>query len=263
MTHTRTHSPHIGIFDSGVGGLSVLRSLCTELPGCRLTYLADNRHLPYGDKSAEWLNARSAQLTAHLLAQCAELILVACNTATTHTIASLRSRWPHVPFVGVEPGVKPAAQSSVKRRIAVLATPATIASARLRELVAVHAGDAEVLLLPCPGLAAAIEDADEAAVARLVDDACATLLKADVDTVVLGCTHYPLVLDRFAHRLGPGVRLVDTAEAIARRVRSLLTPWSPGTCTEICAIASGPAEPVERALQRWIGESIPVHTWPG
>lgn len=263
MTRPSEHAPHVGIFDSGVGGLSVLRSLRHALPGCTLTYLADNRNLPYGDKSAAWLNARCIELTAHLLARGADLILVACNTATTHTIASLRARWPDIPFVGVEPGVKPAALSSARRRIAVMATPATVASRRLRELVDSHAGDVQVRLLPCPGLAQAIEEGDEASLTRLIEQTCSEVRAADVDTVVLGCTHYPLVAERLSGQLGPEVRLVDTAEAIARRVRSLLGSRLGNGPASVHVVASGPTAPVAAAVQRWMGESIGVEPWAG
>lgn len=244
--------PHVGIFDSGVGGFSVLRTLHATMPGCRLTYVADNKFLPYGDKSPAWLQARSAELTQYLLDAGAQLILVACNTATTHTIASLRERWPAIPFVGIEPGIKPAVKLSRNHRVGVMATPATLASARLQDLVSQHAGDTHVLLLPCPGLAAAIEAADDDELARQVAGACATLRAHDVDTVVLGCTHYPLIADRLAEGLGPGILLVDTAEAVARRVRALLPAPTEATPAPIDIACTGALSPIAQALRRWI-----------
>lgn len=252
MHATNPAPPHVGIFDSGVGGFSVLRTLHATMPGCRLTYLADNRYLPYGDKSPAWLQARCAELTQYLLDAGANLILVACNTATTHTIDSLRRRWPGIPFVGIEPGVKPAVKLSRNRRVGVMATPATLASARLQDLVRHHAGDAHVLLLPCPGLATAIEAADDAELAGQVADACSTLRTDEVDTVVLGCTHYPLIADRLSEGLGPGVLLVDTAEAVARRVRSLLPASDDATPAPLLVVATGPLPPIAQALRRWI-----------
>jgi glutamate racemase len=253
---TTTRTPHVGIFDSGVGGLSVLRSLRAALPGAKLSYVADNRHLPYGDKSPDWLIARCGLLTEHLLDSGANLILVACNTATTHTISALRTRWPHLPFVGIEPGIKPAVHASRTRRIGVMATPATLRSIRLRDLVALHAADCHVHLLPCPGLASAIEEADEACLTQLVDESCTALLAERVDTVVLGCTHYPLIADHLAARLGPEVMLIDTAEAVAKRTRTLLPELAQDSLTSITAIATGPTAPIERALRRWIGEPV-------
>ena len=256
---TNTAAPHLGIFDSGVGGLSVLRSVRAALPGARLSYVADNQHLPYGDKSADWLVTRCSALTEHLLDTGADLILLACNTATTHTISALRARWPQLAFVGVEPGIKPAARLSRTKRIGVMATPATLRSMRLRELVALHAADCHVYLLPCPGLATAIEEADDSRLAPLIDATCSALLAERVDTVVLGCTHYPLIALELAAQLGPDVALVDTAEAVAKRTRTLLPPMDHGSATAITAIATGPAAPVARALQRWIGEPVALH----
>lgn len=256
MNSVTAGSPHVGIFDSGVGGLSVLRSVRAALPGVPLSYLADNRHLPYGDKPLDWLTARCATLTAQLLDAGATLILVACNTATTQTIAALRARWPSVAFVGIEPGIKPAVAVSRNRRIGVMATPATVSSVRLKQLIERHAGNCHVAPLPCPGLATAIEAADDAEVSRLLDSACYALQSENVDTVVLGCTHYPLIADRLAARLGPHVQLVDTAEAVSRRVRSLLPTVTAERATAITVIMTGEAAPIERALRRWIREPV-------
>lgn len=256
MIGSTNATPHIGIFDSGVGGLSVLRSVRAALPGARLSYVADNQHLPYGDKSPDWLIARCSSLTEQLLRTGTDLILVACNTATTHTIAALRARWPELPFVGIEPGIKPAVQVSRSKRIGVMATPATLRSMRLQELVALHAADCHVQLLPCPGLASAIEEADDARLAPLIDSACTALLDERVDTVVLGCTHYPLIAGQLTARLGPEVTLIDTADAVAKRTLSLL-PRTDGACSKpIAAIATGSMAPIERALRRWIGEPV-------
>jgi glutamate racemase len=250
--------PLIGVFDSGCGGLSILRSLRRDLPGVPMRYLADNRHLPYGDKSRAWLEARAQQLTQFLLDGGASLILIACNTATTHTIAALRARWPLVPFVGVEPGIKPAVASSRHQRIAVLATSATLASARLDELVRHHGAEATILRQPCPGLADAIDRGDDEAIDARLDEACTALHGARVDTVVLGCTHYPLIADRVAARLGASVALVDTADAVSRRVASLLG------CDElrldrpraIDLLATGDPDVLMRAARRWIDPAL-------
>lgn len=254
-------SPHIGVFDSGIGGLSVLRRLRREMPQCTVSYIADNRHLPYGAKPPAWLVERCNALTQHLLERGANLVLVACNTATTHTIAELRARWPGVPFVGVEPGVKPAIATSRRGRVAVIATEATLQSARLRSLIDEHGRRAELRLQPCPGLADAVDAGDDAAIDALVDEACAELVAADVDTVVLGCTHYPLVAERFARRLGPDVVLIDTADAVCRRVRALLPVASDAPALSRGALsieATGPVEGVQHAVERWLGEAVQV-----
>jgi glutamate racemase len=227
----------IGVFDSGVGGLSVLRALHARLPQVPLHYIADSAFAPYGDRTVDDVVQRSRRITAHLLSQGAQMIVVACNTATTAAIQSLRNEWPQLDFVGVEPGVKPAALMSRNGRIGVLATQRTIASERLRQLVERHASGCEVLLQPCPGLVDAIERADDDAVQGLLDRYCRPLQQAQVDTVVLGCTHYPFVADRIQAILGADVHLVDTAHAVAHRAAQL---W-PATREPAPPLAGQPA----------------------
>ena len=301
-----TVAPHIGLFDSGIGGLSVLRALRRQLPAARCSYIADTACTPWGDRSADWVVARCAQLSAWLIEPRGakpgdagvDLVLVACNTATTQAIAALRLRWPQVPFVGVEPGIKPAVAASRKRRVAVMATSGTLGSARLHQLVDQHAAaGTRVLQLPCPGLVEAIErlashgnaadgrddrhddrqngrqtDA-AAALAAQLDRIAATLRSADVDTVVLGCTHYPLVADALQQRLGPGVQLIDTADAVVRRVVSLLAAGNAGRraghdgsgCSNgsngggpLRLLATGDTATLQRAAQRWLASGLVV-----
>ena len=300
----RSAAPHIGLFDSGIGGLSVLRALRRQLPTARCSYIADTAYTPWGDRPADWVVARCAQLSAWLIEQqgakpgdaSADLVLVACNTATTQAIAALRLRWPGLPFVGVEPGIKPAVAASHKRRVAVLATSGTLGSARLRQLVDQHAAEGtRVLQLPCPGLVEAIErvagrsgaaaghddkpDEDAAALAAQLDTIAATLRDADVDTVVLGCTHYPLVADALQQRLGPGVQLIDTADAVVRRVVSLLAAGNAGRRAGLDGrsngsnsssnsssngggplrlLATGDTTTLQRAAQRWLASGLVV-----
>lgn len=216
-------APHIGIFDSGVGGLSILRALLRECPQARFSYVADTAYAPYGQRQPQDIHARSLHLTQHLLDQGVDCVVVACNTATTQAIDVLRQAFPHRPFVGVEPGIKPAAEASRSGRIGVMATPGTLASARFEALVQRHAAHCTVTRVPCPGLASAIEAGlPNADVEALLDVFCHALRAAEVDTVALGCTHYPFVADRVAVRLGPAVHIVDTAGAVARRTRSVL-----------------------------------------
>ena len=216
--------PHIGIFDSGIGGLSVLRALRCHVPLAQISYIADARFTPWGDRPTEWVQARAVQLSAWLLGGGADLVLVACNTATTQAISTLRQRWPDTAFVGVEPGIKPAVAASRNGRVAVMATSGTLQSPRVARLVARHAGGAAVLRLPCPGLVEAIERAgpDDTRLHAVLDRIAANLQAAQVDTVALACTHYPLVADALQARLGPEVQLVDTADAVARQVARLL-----------------------------------------
>ena len=254
----------IGVFDSGIGGLSVLRALRAQLPSARLRYIADSRHTPWGERPAAWVAERCTQLSAALLAGGADLVVVACNTATTQAIASLRARWPNQRFVGIEPGIKPAVASSRNARVALLATPGTLRSARLQHLVQVHAQGVTLLRLPCPGLAEAIEAAwqdDRDLLARL-DDIAAQLRAAEVDTVVLGCTHYPLAAAALQQRLAPGTVLVDVAQAVARRVASLLPAAAAGAAEAAPPrlLATGPAQALQQASRHWLGLDLPVES---
>ena len=265
--HRRPAPPaaHIGIFDSGIGGLSVLRALRAQLPRARLSYIADSRHTPWGQRPAAWVAERCGQLSAALLADGADLVVVACNTATTQAIASLRARWPQQRFVGIEPGIKPAVAGSRNARVALLATPGTLRSERLQHLVQAHAQGVTLLRLPCPGLAEAIEAAwrDERGLLAQLDDIAARLRAAEVDTVVLGCTHYPLVAAALQQRLAPGTLLVDVAQAVARRVASLLPMAALGELDAPEAPlhrlwATGPAQNLHQAALHWLGLDLAV-----
>lgn len=213
----------VGVFDSGVGGLSVLKALRARLPNWQLLYAADSGYAPYGERTPAFVVERSQRIVQHLLGEGADTIVVACNTATALAIDTLRGRWPDVAFVGVEPGLKPALAATRNGRIGVMATQGTLDSERFRRLVHQHATSVELHLQPCPGLAGALErgDADGADVRHLVERFTGPLRAAGVDTVVLGCTHYPFAGRAIAEALGPAVTLIDTAEAIARRVESL------------------------------------------
>ena len=214
------------MFDSGVGGLSVLRAVHARLPYASFIYLGDGAYAPYGQRTTAQVIARCESVVEHLIEHGARLIVVACNTATVLAIAALRERWPTLHFVGVEPGIKPAIAATRSRRIAVMATSATVASARVQQLIRHHAAGTFVHLQACPGLATAIENGviDGTELHEVLASCCASVRDADVDTVVLGCTHYPFVADHIRQLLDPGVTLIDTATAIAQRVASL---WEP------------------------------------
>ena len=253
---------HIGVFDSGIGGLSVLPALRAQLPSAQLSYIADSRHTPWGDRPAAWVAERCTQLSAALLAGGADLVVVACNTATTQAIAGLRARWPSQHFVGIEPGIKPAVASSRNARVALLATPGTLRSQRLQHLVQAHAQGVTLLRLPCPGLAEAIEAAwqDERDLLARLDEIATRLRAAEVDTVVLGCTHYPLAAAALQQRLAPGTLLVDVAQAVARRVASLLP--APGPAAPPAPAprlwATGSAQNLRQAALHWLGQGLAV-----
>lgn len=215
--------PCIGVFDSGVGGLTVLRELRRLLPDVALRYVADTANAPYGQRSPAFIIERSLVLAQHLLDQGAALLVVACNTATAHAIGALRQRWPHIPIVGTEPGIKPAVAASSNGRIGVMATPATIASARYQALLSRHAGSAEVISQPCPGLADLIEtgEFESAALRELLHKLCAPLRAAGVDTVLMGCTHYPLIQAQLQAALGSQVKLLNIETAVGQQAAKL------------------------------------------
>lgn len=224
-----THAS-IGVFDSGVGGLTVLRALRTQMPDVPFIYVADSAHAPYGDRSDAFILERSRAISRFLIQAGARLIVVACNTATAAAIAALRAEFD-VPFVGIEPGIKPALARSQSRRVGVMATPSTLRSAKFRVLLHTHARQTEPVLQACPGLADAVERGDLQApdLRALIHQCCAPLRAADCETVVLGCTHYPLVAGQIQVELGAQVHLLDTAEPVARQTARLWTHGTPDT----------------------------------
>ena len=214
----------IGIFDSGVGGLSIAKAVRQRLPQLPMLYVGDVAHSPYGERPINEVVERSHRITAWLIDHGACTIVVACNTATVLSIDALRSRWPKIVFVGVEPGVKPAAALTRTRRIAVMTTPATAQSARLRELINRHAATVHVHVQACEGLASAIERGhlDGEALCRVLKTHIEAIRASDVDTVVLGCTHYAFIDRTLRELLGDNVLVIDTAIAVAERIASLL-----------------------------------------
>lgn len=211
----------IGVFDSGLGGLSVLRALRAQMPAAALLYVADSGHAPYGERDDAFIQARSEHISDFLVHQDVDAIVVACNTATAAAIHRLRLRCGDLPVIGVEPGVKPAVAMSVNKRVGVLATPGTLGSQKFRHLVTQHGQGAQLVLQACPGLAREIESGvlDSPALRDMVARFCAPLREAGVDTVVLGCTHYPFVTPLIQAELGTGVHIVDTAQAVAQHTQ--------------------------------------------
>jgi glutamate racemase len=210
----------IGVFDSGVGGLAVLAEIQRLLPAENLVYFADSAHFPYGNRPEAELRALSEAVVERLLDRDAKLIVVACNTATSAAIEHLRARFA-VPFVAMEPAVKPAAARTRTGRIAVLATEGTLEGRRLADLVRRYANGAKVLTLSGRGLAEAVERGDLAPEA-LLREALAPIEGEDVDALALGCTHYFFLRPAIERIVGPRVQVIDTAEPVARRVRQVL-----------------------------------------
>jgi len=215
----------IGMFDSGLGGLSVYREVRTLMPGEDVMYYADSAYCPYGLRSPEEIRARSLLISELLLARGAKVIVVACNTASAMAITHLREAIPGIAFVGLEPAVKPAVKLSRSGKVGVLATPRTVAGERLRWLIETHGGGVEVRTVAAPGLVELVEDGTlrgatvRAALQPLLDP----MLEVGVDVVVLGCTHYPFLREEIEDYAGPDVTVIDSGLAIARRTRDVLS----------------------------------------
>ena len=218
MTPSLSAAP-IGVFDSGVGGLSVLRAIRRALPFEPLIYVADSAHAPYGDRDAAFVLARSSLIVERLVAAGVRAIVVACNTASVVAVEALRTRHT-VPIIAMEPAIKPAVSRSRSGVIGVLATRRTIESPAVRRLCALHAGGVRILLQPCPGLVERIEagDVDGPAVRRLLAVHLAPLLEAGADVLVLGCTHYPFLASLLREMLPTHVELIDPAAAVAAQL---------------------------------------------
>jgi glutamate racemase len=214
----------IGVFDSGVGGLSIWRAIRRLLPEESMDFLADSGHVPYGEKTTAELEDLTSRITWFLLDLDAKMIVVACNTATVHTIAYLREQFPDVPFVGVVPVVKTLSRRTRTGTIAVLSTPATSKSPYLAGLIEEFAPELNVVNVGCDGLENAIEmgEVGTRTTTALLERHLAPVKESDADVVGLGCTHYPFLRGRIKSMLGPGVRLYDPSRPVARRVRQLL-----------------------------------------
>ena len=224
MSESFSPEQPIGIFDSGVGGLSVLRAVRRELPYEDILYLGDQAHIPYGPREKTQIRDFSYAITRFLLTQGAKLIVVACNTASAVALHDLRKEFPDVAFVGMEPAVKPAAETTHTGKVGVLATPTTFAGELYASVVERFAGGVTLFQDTCPGLVEQIEtgNLDGPETRRILDKALAPMLAGGIDTVVMGCTHYPFVIPQIEAITGPSVRTIDPAPAIARQVRRLL-----------------------------------------
>ena len=214
----------IGVFDSGVGGLSVLRAIRTALPAQPIIYLADQAHVPYGSRSLEEVRQFASGITRFLLDCGAKLIVVACNAASAAALHHLRQTFPGVPFVGMEPAVKPAAEHTRSGVVGVLATPATFQGALYASVVERFGRGVTILQDTCVGLVQQIEagELDTSRTGLILDQALQPMLAQNIDTIVLGCTHYPFVIPLIEKIAGPKVRVIDPAPAIARQTARLL-----------------------------------------
>lgn len=261
----------IGVFDSGVGGLSVLRHLRAQLPAEQFIYLADQGHVPYGSRSAQEIVQFSQGITHFFQQLKAKAIVIACNTASAAALSLLRQQFA-VPFVGMEPAVKPAAQQTQSGKVGILATGGTFASDRYAQLTAKYAQGVAVWEDPCLGLVTEIEAGrlDSPAVHQILQRALAPMLAAGVDTIVLGCTHYPFVLPVVEAIVGTAVPIIDPAPAVARQTgvvlhkNSLLADAS--QVGHVRFITTGPAEPYAQQIEQLLGvDGVVVETavWIG
>ncbi|MCW7537730.1 glutamate racemase [Aquabacterium sp. A7-Y] len=270
MSLPSASSPVVGVFDAGVGGLSVLRAIRRQLPGAGLLYVADSGHAPYGEREAAYVLERSRRISDFLRSQGARVVVIACNTATVAAIKTLRELSPDTAFVGVEPGLKPAVALSRTGRVGVVATTGTLKSEKFQALLATYRQQAEVHLQPCPGLAHAIEqgDLDSPQVRELVQRYSSPLREAGVDTVVLGCTHYPFVAPLFQAALGPGVQLVDTAEPVARQTVTQYLKMhgdlpDPAVPAPVHLYTSGDEATLRQIAAQWLDFPVTVQALPG
>jgi glutamate racemase len=214
----------IGVFDSGLGGISVWQVLHDALPCESLIYLGDGARCPYGSRSREEVQKFTEEAVERLLAEGCKMIVIACNTATAVAIAYLREKYPSVPFVGLEPAVKPAALTTQSGVIGVLATKRSLEGDHFRKAEAKYGSEVKILKAVGEGFVEAVENNEEfsAETAELVRKAVEPLVSGGADKIVLGCTHYPFLRDVIACVAGSGVEIVDSSEAVARRVAALL-----------------------------------------
>jgi glutamate racemase len=261
----------VGIFDSGLGGLSILRHIRAQLPHEHLLYVADTGFAPYGDKPEHVVAERSLAVARFLVERGAKAIVVACNTATVSAVKLMRESFPHMPIVGVEPGLKPAAALTKSGKVGVLATARTLAGAKFLQLrdQITEATGAHFLLQPCRGLVDCIELGDTDGTRALLQRYVTPLLEQGADTLVLGCTHYPFVQaaieDVIASTGSRDIAIVDTGEAVARQLvrlldaGGLLRPARADEPARLEAYTSASATALSAAFNSLIGIDPPVH----
>jgi glutamate racemase len=253
----------IGVFDSGVGGLSVLREIRRALPHERLIYIADSGSAPYGERPAEFIQDRSVAVTRALISRGAKAVVVACNTATGAAVDVLRRTFA-VPIVAIEPAVKPAAAATRSGVVGVMATSVTLSSTNLLRLVGQYPAPGGIEMQACPGLAEQVEQGELASPATraLVERYVRPLIDKGADTIVLGCTHYAFLEPAIREVAGPAVAVIDPAPAVARELRrrltvaSLLAPED-GAPSEEFFTTGNPAQGT-RVMSQLLGRDVAV-----
>ncbi|EKF76066.1 glutamate racemase [Alcanivorax hongdengensis A-11-3] len=259
----------IGIFDSGIGGLPIAREIHRLLPGEDIAYVADTHHAPYGEKSDAAILARAFAVTDFLVTRQAKAIVVACNTATTTCIRALRERYA-LPFIGVEPGIKPAVLNSRSGVVGVLATPKTLVTESFLSLAAKVAGNVKMEVMPCPELVRQVESLqlDCPQARQVVAQYVQPLLDRGADTIVLGCTHYVHLKPLIAEVAGPGVTIISTEEAVARETRRRLSqenrlrPTSADTVGQTAFFSNGDPQRFRDQVQTLWGQCDIIGAFP-
>ncbi len=255
----------IGVFDSGVGGLSVLRAIRQALPHENLVYVADTGHAPYGDKPTAHIVARTLKVGRWLSAQGVRAITLACNTATVLAVTQLRQS-THLPVVAIEPAIKPAVAQSARGVVGVLATQQTIQSAGVAHLIERFAQGKQILLQACPGWVERVEqgDLDSPATLKLLRQHTQALVDAGADVWVLGCTHYPFLQGALRQIAGPGVTLIDPAQAVARELQRRLAEQDPQPPSDGMGLdffyTTGDAVTAQRVMGQLWGRSVQVRS---
>ena len=250
----------IGIFDSGVGGLSVLRAVRIQMPEESVLYFGDQGHIPYGPRAMEQIRDFSETITNFLLERDAKLIIVACNTASAAALKFLREKFPDVPFVGMEPAVKPAAETTQTGKVGVLATPATFQGALYASVVERFANGVELFQNTCNGLVQQIEQGNlnGSETRKILEAALHPMLEKNIDTVVLGCTHYPFVIPLVQEIVGDKVRVIDPAPSVAKQAKRLLETGGlrndPSTRSDVKFYTSGDPDALKDLLPGLLGE---------
>lgn len=266
----------IGVFDSGIGGLSVLQALRCELPDEHFVYLADSGHAPYGERGDAFVEARTHAIARYLRSQYQiKALVIACNTATAAAVESLRALMPQLPLIGVEPAIKPAAAASQTQHVGVIGTRGTVESRRFKKLIHDHGQQVHWQVQACDGLARAIEmstlqQPTNAGETTEVEALSARYTKAlgtfglktgEMDTLVLGCTHYIFIKDELRALLGPDVQLIDTGAAVARQTRRMLdkvgglaapAAQSMAVPDQLQLLTTGSLPSLQAAAARWL-----------
>ena len=264
IAHPNINNPKpIAVFDSGVGGISVLKHIHHLLPNEHLLYVADSIHAPYGNKSATEIQDRCFAIAEFLIAKDAKALVVACNTATAAAIDQMRAKY-RLPIIGMEPAVKPAAAASSSGIIGVLATTGTLQSAQFAALLESYGRNVEVVTQACVGLVECVErgELSHESTRALVEQYCKPLLNQGADSIVLGCTHYPFLKPLIQEVVGEGVVLIDTGAAVANQLKNRL--FEQGLLAPNHQIASvnfwsnSPSANPEQVITQLWGESVKV-----